>query len=78
MLKSIKSKLFAASIVVSSIVLPTAALAAESSIPQPAQDAITSIGETATGMIDLAWPVIALVVGGFLAIKLFKKVSNKV
>ncbi|WP_272517397.1 major coat protein [Providencia sp. PROV179] len=78
MLKSIKSKLFAASIVVSSIALPTAALAAESSIPQPAQDAITSIGETATGMIDLAWPVIALVVGGFLAIKLFKKVSNKV
>lgn len=78
MLKSIKSKLFAASIVVSSVALPTAALAAESSIPQPAQDAITSIGETATGMIDLAWPVIALVVGGFLAIKLFKKVSNKV
>ncbi|EKT52842.1 major coat protein [Providencia sneebia] len=78
MLKSIKSKLFAASIVVSSVVLPTVALAAESSIPQPAQDAITSIGETATGMIDLAWPVIALVVGGFLAIKLFKKVSNKV
>ncbi|WP_272679103.1 major coat protein [Providencia sp. PROV019] len=78
MLKSIKSKLFAASIIVSSVALPTAALAAESSIPQPAQDAITSIGETATGMIDLAWPVIALVVGGFLAIKLFKKVSNKV
>nr|ELR5130736.1 hypothetical protein [Providencia rettgeri] len=78
MLKSIKSKLFAASIVVSFIALPTAALAAESSIPKPAQDAITSIGDTATGMIDLAWPVIALVVGGFLAIKLFKKVSNKV
>ncbi|MEX6314019.1 major coat protein [Providencia rettgeri] len=78
MFKSIKSKLFAASIVVSSVILPTAAFAAESSIPQPAQDAITSIGETATGMIDLAWPVIALVVGGFLAIKLFKKVSNKV
>ncbi|MEQ5037919.1 major coat protein [Providencia rettgeri] len=78
MFKSIKSKLFSASIIVSSIVLPTAAFAAESTIPQPAQDAIKSIGDTATGMIDLAWPVIALVVGGFLAIKLFKKVSSKV
>ncbi|EPJ8533722.1 major coat protein [Providencia rettgeri] len=78
MLKSIKSKLFAASIVVSSVALPTAALAAESSIPKPAQDAITGIGDTALGMIDLAWPVIALVVGGFLAIRIFKKVSNKV
>lgn len=49
-----------------------------SSIPQSAQDAITGIGSTATGMIDLAWPVIALVVGGFLAIKMFKKVASKV
>ncbi|UNH22804.1 major coat protein [Moellerella wisconsensis] len=78
MLKSIKSKLFAALIVVSSVVLPTAALAAESSIPKSAQDAITSIGDTATAMFDLAWPVIVIVVAGFLSIKLFKKVTNKV
>lgn len=49
-----------------------------SSIPQPAQDAITGIGNTATGMIDLAWPVIAVVVAGLLAIKMFKKVASKV
>ncbi|EKT66525.1 major coat protein [Providencia alcalifaciens] len=59
-----------------------AVLAAEtpssSAIPQAAQDAITGIGSTATGMMDLAWPVIAVVVGGFLAIKMFKKVASKV
>ena len=49
-----------------------------STVPQSAQDAITGIGSTATGMIDLAWPVIAVVVGGFLAIKMFKKVASKV
>ncbi|MGF7409112.1 major coat protein [Providencia alcalifaciens] len=51
---------------------------ATSTIPKPAQDAITGIGTTATGMLDLAWPVIAVVVGGFLAIKMFKKVASKV
>ena len=78
MFKSIKSKLFAASIVVSSVILPTAAFAAESSIPQPAKDAITGIGDTGLEMINLAWPVLALVVGGFMAIKFFKRISSKI
>ncbi|HGY2575984.1 TPA: major coat protein [Providencia stuartii] len=73
-------KVLATSFVALACVSSPAVFAADStsSIPQPAQDAITSIGKTATGMLDLAWPVIALVVGGFLAIKMFKKVASKV
>jgi len=80
MFKSLKSKVAYSSVAVGTLFASASSFAAEGgvSIPKPAQDAITSIGETATGMIDLAWPVIALVVGGFLAIKLFKKVASKV
>lgn len=68
-------------IVATASIASPAVFAAEtpsSAIPQAAQDAITGIGSTATGMMDLAWPVIAVVVGGFLAIKMFKKVASKV
>lgn len=75
-------KTFATIIVATASVASPAVLAVEtpssSAIPQAAQDAITGIGSTATGMMDLAWPVIAVVVGGFLAIKMFKKVASKV
>ncbi|HEM8209823.1 MULTISPECIES: major coat protein [Providencia] len=74
-------KTLATIIVATASIASPAVFAAEtptSTVPQAAQDAITGVGNTATGMIDLAWPVIALVVGGFLAIKMFKKVASKV
>ncbi|WOB97877.1 MULTISPECIES: major coat protein [unclassified Providencia] len=74
-------KTLATIIVATASIASLAVFAAEtptSTVPQAAQDAITGVGSTATGMIDLAWPVIALVVGGFLAIKMFKKVASKV
>ncbi|MDH2398337.1 hypothetical protein QDQ39_21250 [Providencia rettgeri] len=74
-------KTLATIIVATASIASPAVFAAEttsSTVPKAAQDAITGVGSTATGMIDLAWPVIALVVGGFLAIKMFKKVASKV
>jgi len=80
MFKSLKSKLAYSSVAVGSLFASASSFAADGgvSIPKPAQDAIASIGDIATGMIDLAWPVIAVVVGGFLAIKQFKKVASRV
>ncbi len=42
-----------------------------------AQDAIAAIETEAQTMIDAAWPVVTLIVGATIGIKLFKKFANR-
>ncbi|XKE46025.1 capsid protein [Halomonas organivorans] len=45
--------------------------------PSAAETAISSIETQAQSMIDAAWPVVTLIVGATIGIKLFKKFANK-
>lgn len=56
----------------------TASAAATAEVPAAATAAITGIQTDGTAMIDAGWPVAAALVGGFILIKLFKKVMGKV
>jgi len=51
---------------------------AHAAVPAAATTAITGIQTDGTAMIDAGWPVAAALVGGFILIKLFKKVMGKV
>ncbi|MFH6893515.1 major coat protein [Providencia huaxiensis] len=76
MLKKLKYSLITLSV----LSLSPSVFAAEgdSALPQVVKDSITGVGSTATEMMDLLWPVIALVATGWIAIKLFKKGTSKV
>lgn len=43
----------------------------------PAIAAISSLGEKAQSYLDAAWPVILIIFGGIVGIKLFKKIGSK-
>ena len=51
---------------------------ASAAVPVAATDAITGIQTDGVAMIEAGWPVVAALVGGFILIKLFKKVMGKV
>ena len=72
-MKTMKMK--AAALVASMIALTGTASAA---IPTEATTAITGIQTDGEAMIAAGWPVVAALVGGFILIKLFKKVMGKV
>ncbi|WOB89081.1 hypothetical protein P3L44_10180 [Providencia sp. PROV175] len=76
MLKKLKYSLITLSVL--SLSPSVFAADGDSAIPQAAKDAITGIGSTATEMLNLLWPVIALVATGWIAVKLFKKGTSKV
>ena len=47
-------------------------------LPPSVGSAMTSIQTDGMALIDLAWPVVAALVGGFVLIKLFKRAASKV
>ena len=47
-------------------------------LPPSVSSAMTSIQTDGMALIDLAWPVVAALVGGFVLIKLFKRAASKV
>lgn len=46
-------------------------------LPAEATTAMTTLGTNTTDMLAAIWPVVALSVGGFALIKLFKKGASK-
>ncbi len=50
---------------------------AHAALPTGATTAFTTISTDAQALIDLAWPVVLLITGGFITLKLFKKTANK-
>lgn len=46
-------------------------------VPTEATTAIAAIQTDGLEIIGLAWPVLAAITGGFIVMKLFKKVVNK-
>ncbi len=54
-----------------------ASLPVQAALPTEATAAFTSLGTDATDMIAAGWPIVVIVVGGLLVIKLFKKVMSK-
>ena len=51
--------------------------AAHAVLPAEATAAFTEISSNVTDILAAIWPIVALVVGGFVLIKLFKKGANK-
>lgn len=51
--------------------------AAHAALPAAVTSTFTDISTNATAMFDLAFPIVAALVGSFVLIKLFKKFANK-
>lgn len=74
--KALTKKYIAKSAVaIGSVVAAGSAMASETTTA--AEDAIASMGDEATSMIDAAWPVAVTVMAGMIGIKLFKKFANR-
>jgi len=50
---------------------------AHAALPTEATAAFTTISGNVTDVLAAMWPIIALSVGGFVLVKLFKKGANK-
>jgi hypothetical protein len=46
-------------------------------VPAAATSAFTAVQTDGLALIDAGWPVLTAIVGGFVVIKLFKKIVNK-
>lgn len=55
----------------------TASTAAMAALPAAATDAFEAVETNVTDILGAVWPIVALSVGGFILIKLFKKGANK-
>lgn len=53
------------------------AFATESSLPAGATEAFTSVTSQVTELTTLAWPLLLLVTGGFIGMRLVKKFLNR-
>lgn len=73
-----KKMSIASSIALSSIVSMSASAAESSGLPSGATAALDSIKTDSLAMIDYAWPILAAIVGAFVVIKIFKRVTSKV
>ncbi|HCR3332386.1 TPA: hypothetical protein ON523_002115 [Morganella morganii] len=78
-LQNVKTKVVIAS---SSLLLSGAVLAAEGDVPggggvSAAKQAFAGITNLANEFISMAWPLVTLLVGASIGIKLFKKFANK-
>lgn len=63
-----------AAVVAAALTGSTAVMAA---LPQAATDALDVVEGNVTDILAAVWPIVALSVGGFILIKLFKKGANK-
>lgn len=52
-------------------------IAAHAALPTAVTGAFTSLQSDGEALIDLAWPVVVALVGGFILIKLFKRAAGK-
>lgn len=51
---------------------------ASAALPAEATAAFTALSSAVTDILALVWPVVSLVVVGFITVKLFKRGGNKV
>jgi len=51
---------------------------AEAALPAVVGTTITGISTDGLALIDLVWPVVGAIVGGFILIKLFKRGASKI
>lgn len=57
--------------------LMLAAAAAHAELPTAATAAFTTVASDAGAMLDAGWPVLVGITGGFVLMKLFKKVVSR-
>lgn len=69
---------FEAKSAVAGLIVAGSISSAHAALPEPAQAAVDSIILFANDMIDIAWPILTLILGATVGIKLFKKFVNKV
>ena len=50
---------------------------AHAALPAEATAAFTAVSDNATSVLAAVWPIVGLVTGGFILIRLFKKGANK-
>lgn len=58
-------------------VVAVAPLSAFAALPTEATAAFTAVSGNVTDILAAVWPIVALSVGGFMLIKLFKKGANR-
>ncbi len=58
-------------------VVAVAPLSAFAALPTEATAAFTAVSGNVTDILAAVWPIVALSVGGFVLIKLFKKGANR-
>jgi mannose/fructose/N-acetylgalactosamine-specific phosphotransferase system component IID len=71
---NMKTRIITGMAVVGSMVSSVASAA----LPAAAGTAFTDLQTDGLALLDLAWPVVAAITIGFIAVKLFKKAANKV
>lgn len=59
------------------VLVGTGVSAAHAELPAAVTSAFSSISADASSLLDLAWPVVLLITGGLITIKLFKKFVNR-
>lgn len=53
-------------------------LDASAAVPAAATAALTAIQTDGLSLIDLVWPVVAAILGGFILIRLFRRGANNI
>lgn len=59
------------------VISMVASLSAHAALPTEAAAAFTAISGNVTDILAVVWPIVTLMTGGFVLIKLFKKGANK-
>jgi hypothetical protein len=57
--------------------LTVATVAAHAALPTEAASAFTAISTNVTDVLAVVWPIVGMLTGGFVLIKLFKKGASK-
>lgn len=76
-LKTKVSKTFATCAMVVAVSIGGAFGMAHAELPTAAGTAITAVQTDGLALVDLAWPVLAAIVGAGIVMKLFKRFINK-
>ena len=62
---------------IAGVVVCALPVAAHAALPTEAAAAFTAISGNVTDILAVVWPIVTLMTGGFILIKLFKKGANK-
>lgn len=74
MIKALRNRYTQAGV---AVVGSAASVAAHAELPAAATTAFTTIQTDGLALVDLAWPVMIAVTGGFILLGLFKKAAKK-